>query len=214
MAQQFQYALTPDRYLANYWTEGDLNKPKWQTPTMAQFQANPSSWGASSGGLLTGPAQAYRGQNVAQQQGREYNAVDPIPYQPFAYGQTRYAAASPAMGLANDFGGLMGAGSNNPYDIVNAMSSGNMRAMYGPAYEYQGTVDTNRTQERMQQAQLGQQGSILQGLLPHIISALGGMGGGGVGGMRTDYGAGFGSQAQPTNTQQFRKNPLLAALGG
>ena len=213
MTQSFQYSLPPDRFLANYWTEGNLNKPKWQTPTMAQFQANPSSWGASSGGLLTGPSQAYGGQNVAQQQYPQQANMQ-VPYQPYAYGQTGYTAASPASGLTNDFGGLMGAGSNNPYDIVNAMSSGNMRAMYGPAYEYQGTVDTNRTQERMQQAQLGQQGSILSGILPHIISALGGMGGGGMGGMRTDYGAGFGSQAQPTDTQQYRKNPLLAALGG
>lgn len=132
---------------------------------------------------------------------------------PYAYGQTPYTQISPAAGFSNDYGGLLG-NTNNPFDIANAMSSGNMRAMYGPAYEYQSVLDTNRTQERMQQAQLGQQQGVLQGILPHIISALGGMGGGGMGGMRTDYGAGFGSQAQPTDTQQYRKNPLLAALGG
>lgn len=165
-----------------------------------QYALPPDPRFMQNGGSLTGPAQAYGGRGMPANN-------------PYAYGQTGYTGLSPVTGINNDYGGLMGAGSNNPFDIVNAMSSGNMRAMYGPAYEYQGTVDTNRTQERMQQNQLGQQSSILSGLLPHIISALGGMGAG-VGGMRTDYGAGFGSQAQPTNTQQYRKNPLLAALGG
>jgi hypothetical protein len=193
----FQYALPPDPNLANYW-HGDFG---------AQMLGAQMGNQSRSGGMIGGPVNAYGGGNQMQQQRQ-------IPYQPFAYGQTGYTAASPASGLTNDFGGLMGAGASNPYDIVNAMSSGNMRAMYGPAYDYQGTVDTNRTQERMQQAQLGQQQSILSGILPAIISALGGLGGAGGGGMRTDYGAGFGSPAQPTNTQQFRRNPLLSALGG
>lgn len=109
----------------------------------------------------------------------------------------------------NNLGNQIG----NAFDVSNLLSSGNMRAQYAPAYNYQATVDTNRSNERMQQNALSQQSGILQGILPHIISALGGLGGG-VGGMRTDYGAGFGSPARPTETQQYRKNPLLAALGG
>ena len=162
--------------------------------------------GQSDGGYLTGPAQAYGGQNVQQQR--------QIPYQPYAYGQTGYTAASPASGLSNDFGGLMGAGASNPYDLVNSMSSGNMRAMYGPAYQYQGTVDTNRSNERMQAQQIDAKQSILGGLLPSILSALGSFGSGGPTSFSTNYGAGgsLGSQAQPTNVQAMRRNPVLDVL--
>lgn len=123
--------------------------------------------------------------------------------------------------LTNMLGGLdtmnnLGASVGNAFDRANLMSSANMQAKYAPYYNYQGVHDTNQTNERMQQQRLGSQQNILGSLLPSIVAALGGIGGGqGIGGFQTNYGAGarLGSQAQPTNTQQFR-NPLLAMLGG
>lgn len=114
------------------------------------------------------------------------------------------------LGTAANMGNQIG----NAFDVANMMSSLNRQAQYAPAYQYQGTVDTNRTQERMQQAQLGSRENILSGLLPQILSALGSFGGGTGGGFQTNYGAGaqYGSQAQPTNVQGMRRNPVLEAL--
>lgn len=102
----------------------------------------------------------------------------------------------------------------NAFDRANFQSGQNLQARYGPEFQHQSVLDTNRTQERMQDRQLQSREGTFNNILPHIIAALSG-GMGGMGGFRTDYGAGaqMGSQAQPTNTQQF-KHPLLALLGG
>lgn len=179
---------------------------------MAEFQyalpPDPRLANYWQGGFNMNP----RPQNTAQPQPMLGTPAMYYPQQPsmqdLVYGATAGTMLG-GLGTAANMGNQIG----NAFDISNLLSSGNMRAQYAPRYDYMGTVDTNRTNERMQQAQLGQQQNILAGILPHIISALGGLGGG-VGGIRTDYGAGFGSPAQPTNTQQFRRNPLLAALGG
>lgn len=173
------------------------------TPTLQDWERNPNSFFPYTGGMLGTPAQSAYGARPMPQ----------IPYQPFAYGQTGYTGLSPVTGINNDYGGLMGAGGSNPYDIVNAMSSGNMRAMYAPRYDYMGTLDTNRSNERMQSQALQSKQDILGGLLPHVISALGSFGGGQAG-FQTNYGASgqMGSQAQPTNVQAMRRNPVLEAL--
>lgn len=196
-------------------------KPQ-RSPTIEEYDANPNRYFQQAGGYLGGPVNAYaRNTNMAQQGDPYAAALGQYIYQ-HQNGIGQFASPSTQVYsnlLANQLGGLgtmnnLGNQIGNAYDLSNALSSGNMRAKYAPMYQYQGTVDTNRTNERMQQAALSQQSGILQGILPHIISALGGIGGGIGGGIRTDYGAGFGSPAQPTNTQQYRRNPLLAALGG
>lgn len=121
--------------------------------------------------------------------------------------------------MGNMMGGLntmnnLGNTIGNAFDRANFQSGQNLQARYGPEFQHQSVLDTNRTQERMQDRQLQSREGTFNNILPHIIAALSG-GMGGMGGFRTDYGAGaqMGSQAQPTNTQQF-KHPLLALLGG
>lgn len=123
--------------------------------------------------------------------------------------------------LQNMLGGLssmnnLGSSVGNAFDRANLMSSANMQAKYAPYYQYQGVQDTNRTNQEMQSQRLGSQENILSGILPHIISALGSLGGGGIGGFQTNYGAGaqLGSNAQATDSRKLRRNPLLDKLAG
>lgn len=139
-----------------------------------------------------------------------------------AYGLGQFAPTTHAIwnSLAgNMLGGIntmnnLGNQIGQAYDYSNALTSGNMRARYEPEFQYRAAVDTNRTQERMQNRALQSKEGTFNNILPHIIAALGGQGAG-VGGFQTNYGAGaqLGSQAQRTDTQRF-KHPLLAMLGG
>lgn len=84
----------------------------------------------------------------------------------------------------------------NAFDISNLLSSGNRRAEYGPRYDYQSQVDTNRSQERIAGTRAAMQQNVLNSILPALMGMVGGAGGG----YRTDYGGGTGgySQARPT----------------
>lgn len=100
---------------------------------------------------------------------------------------------------------------NDAWGEMAALNAGLAAQRYQPQAKLDIARDTNRSNERIVNSQLQQREGTLAAVLPALIRALGGIGGGGMTGMRTDYGAGFGSNAQPTNTQQYR-HPIVSYL--